>query len=676
MHVCPECGEAFGGPGFCPRDGVELKDAAGDQLLGQTVGSYRIARLLGEGGMGRVYKGAHPGIGSRVAVKVLAVECAQNRELVDRFFAEARAVNLIRHESIVNVLDLSTLPDGRPYIVMEYLDGAPLSAVIEQRGPLPLGGFARVMGEVLDALAAAHAKGIVHRDLKPDNIFVSPAGRAKVLDFGIAKLMPQLGGQAGPTRTGSLLGTPQYMSPEQALAQSVDARTDVYACGVILFEGVTGRPPFSGASLFELLQQHIQAPPPRPAMMRPDLPPAYENVILRALEKDPGRRFQTAVELAGALNEASQSLPPHAWAAIGTASGSRPQVSPPSGSGWALGQTPHGAPTPHPAGPTFPPPGTGPGLVAIPASPSLYQSAQPAGGRKKAGLYVGGLLALVVVGGGIVFMATRAGNTDGDKRIALAEKGTEAVNDPEPTEDPSQAAVPADITGAPIGPKGDPAKHALDEAKRQLQRLNKDGKLGDLEKDLEKMAADLEGDTADTGDDGDGDGDGSAAAGGFDARHFDVQTFIGAAEELAREHYEDAVLVRIDADGVFPDGHADLTLDDGFSVLYRFQSPSRSKPEKNAIVGVKSKNQNCIFYVSVDKGGVNPYPVDGWDCEYPLIGRPKCSIKEVWSKAIQQGAPAKNAVAELGYWDDGHGKGRWHVSVGEDFSKWVLDGCK
>src|SRR6185503_20147330 len=160
---------------------------------------------------------------------------------VDRFFAEAKAVNLIRHENIVNVLDLATLPDGRPYIIMEYLDGAPLASIIEyavqQRAPLPLGGLARLAAEVLDALAAAHAKGVVHRDLKPDNIFVTPAGHAKVLDFGIAKLQPELGGSA--THTGSLLGTPHYMSPEQAASRPVDQRTDLYAMGVILFECAT-----------------------------------------------------------------------------------------------------------------------------------------------------------------------------------------------------------------------------------------------------------------------------------------------------------------------------------------------------------------------------------------------------------------------------------------------------
>src|SRR5436190_17332030 len=148
MFVCSECGAPQATPGWCPADGTELAAIGGDVLLGTTIGAYRVARLLGIGGMGRVYKGVHPTIGSRVAIKVLSRECTDRRDLVVRFFAEARAVNLIRHESIVNVLDLSELPDGRPYIVMEYLDGSPLSSIVEQAQRshtyLPLGGLARL----------------------------------------------------------------------------------------------------------------------------------------------------------------------------------------------------------------------------------------------------------------------------------------------------------------------------------------------------------------------------------------------------------------------------------------------------------------------------------------------------------------------------------------------------
>ena len=225
----------------------------------------------------------HPQIGSRVAIKVLSRECSDRPDLVERFFSEAKAVNVVAHENIVNVLALATLPDRRPYIIMEFLDGAPLSAIIEHArtvGPLPLGAIARLAAEVLDALAAAHAKGIIHRDLKPDNIFVSPAGRAKVLDFGKTKLQPQLGGSS--THTGSLLGTPHYMAPEQAAGKVVDARADLYAIGVILFECATLQRPFGAEALFDLLRQHIEVAPPRPRALRTDLPPELEAVIRSA----------------------------------------------------------------------------------------------------------------------------------------------------------------------------------------------------------------------------------------------------------------------------------------------------------------------------------------------------------------------------------------------------------
>src|SRR5207302_1395943 len=178
-------------------------------------------------------------------------------------------------------------------IIMEYLDGAPLAAIIEsaqQQGTaLPLGGIARLVAEVLDALAAAHAKGIIHRDLKPDNIFVTPQGRPKVLDFGIAKLQPELGGSA--THTGSLLGTPHYMSPEQAAGRTVDARADLYAIGVILFECATLQKPFVANSLFDLLRMHVEMPPPSPRALRRDMPVEVEQVIYAALAKLPEQRF-------------------------------------------------------------------------------------------------------------------------------------------------------------------------------------------------------------------------------------------------------------------------------------------------------------------------------------------------------------------------------------------------
>jgi serine/threonine protein kinase len=454
--VCPECGARQPAEGRCSADGALLAPIGEDVLLGTTIGAYRVARLLGIGGMGRVYKGVHPTIGSRVAIKVLSRECTDRRELVERFFAEAKAVNMIRHESIVNVLDLATLPDGRPYIIMEYLDGAPLASIIDHAAasgaPLPIGGLARLAVEVLDALSAAHAKGIIHRDLKPDNIYVTPSGRPKVLDFGIAKLSEP--GAGSSTRTGSLLGTPHYMSPEQAAGKVVDQRADVYAIGVILFEAATGQKPFQGESLFELLRKQVEEPPPAPRSLRPDLPAEVESVILTALAKAPEHRFGSAQAMSMALQHATAHLAAEQWVPITGAgthraapsggwqptppaswgSGSRPQE-PAPGPSWGSGSRPQ-EPAPGPSwgggsrpqepapGPSWgsgsrpddrvPPAWSGhPSTVSggagqvQPRQPQLLVPARRAPSR--AGLWIG-LSAVVAVGGAVAAAVTLGGS--------------------------------------------------------------------------------------------------------------------------------------------------------------------------------------------------------------------------------------------------------------------------
>jgi hypothetical protein len=655
-------------------------------LLGQHIGAYRVARLLGVGGMGRVYKGVHPAIGSRVAIKVLSHDCVQNPELVERFFAEARAVNLIRHENIVNVLDLATLSDGRPYIIMEYLDGAPLTDVITGHQPMPLGSFAWLIGEVLDALSAAHGKGIVHRDLKPDNVFVTPQGRARVLDFGIAKLMPELSGRTGPTRTGSLLGTPHYMAPEQAMAHAVDARTDVYAIGVILFEGVTGQRPFAGESLFELLHKHVNEPPPAPASLRPDVPPDYAAVILRALAKDPAQRFQSVVELAQALKYATQSLPQHAWAAItpGGAAGARamgtlPMPTPLSTPAPMSLSAPTPAPgmsTPMPGGQARPVRAAAPGTTA---SGQVQPAAMHAARSGRGAWWILGLAALAIAGIGVSVVALGSGEPG---REFGGEPGGEPGGE---TFDPF-ATGSAAAAGAELDAELD--AESLEQALADLENMAPAERIAAAQKLAERARADADKQTREAMARANeqvqaaleqvqalsGEGAGSGDFVEFDLEQFDVTDFMGAALARARAHYEDAVLVRIDAGGVYPDGLADLTLDDSFSVLYRFNSPSRAKRPADLPVGVKYK-PNCKFYVLVNAEGVRPYPVDGWDCDEPPIGEPKCTVKEVWKRAIAKGAPSNNAVAEIGYraWQ---GKARWYISVGDDFSRTLADSCK
>jgi eukaryotic-like serine/threonine-protein kinase len=294
-------------------------------MIGQSVGNYRITGLLGQGGMGMVYLAEHPGIGRKAAVKILHPALARDRDMVTRFLNEARAVNAIHHPGIVEIFDSGSLDQAETwYIVMEFLDGESLAARL-RRGRMPLPEALEIGRQACLALGAAHAKGIIHRDLKPDNLFLVPDPNqparelVKVLDFGIAKLSP------GPTtagsvrtRTGAVLGTPLYMSPEQCRGtREIDHRTDVYALGVILYEMVCGRPPFFSEGFGELAHLHISAPPPPPRQHVPGLPRDVEQLLLRALQKDPPARFSSMAELYRALGgptvpglePATQALP-------------------------------------------------------------------------------------------------------------------------------------------------------------------------------------------------------------------------------------------------------------------------------------------------------------------------------------------------------------------------------
>src|SRR6187551_1621003 len=240
-------------------------------MIGETFGNYRATQLIGEGGMGVVYLAEHPGIGRRAAVKVLRPGLTENPEIAKRFFNEARAANAIRHPGIVEVFDSGTLPTGVSYLVMELLEGESLAARL-RRGRLSIGATRNIAAQVASGLAAAHAAGIVHRDLKPDNLFLVPDYRdasietVKILDFGIAKLGQDASRTSSVrTRTGSVMGTPAYMSPEQCRGtKEVDARTDIYALGVILFEMVCGRTPFVSEGFGEMVHLHISAAPPAP----------------------------------------------------------------------------------------------------------------------------------------------------------------------------------------------------------------------------------------------------------------------------------------------------------------------------------------------------------------------------------------------------------------------------
>jgi serine/threonine-protein kinase len=284
-------------------------------MIGQSFGNYRAISVLGEGGMGVVYLAEHPEIGRKVAVKVLHPDFARDKQVLGRFLNEARAANAIRHPNIIEILDSGVLADQTPYLVMELLEGESLAARIKRVGRMPIADVCDFAYQTASALSAAHAKGIVHRDLKPDNLFIVPdphedgRERMKVLDFGIAKLQQHSPGDSVKTRTGTLMGTPIYMSPEQCRGvRTVDHRTDVYSLGVILYEMVVGHPPFVSEGFGDLVNMHMNVPPTPPRRLRPDLPIGLESLILTMLAKSPEDRYESMTALQAALRAAGEGL--------------------------------------------------------------------------------------------------------------------------------------------------------------------------------------------------------------------------------------------------------------------------------------------------------------------------------------------------------------------------------
>ncbi|WP_437684750.1 serine/threonine-protein kinase [Sorangium sp. So ce176] len=273
---------------------------------GQVIaGKYRVERVIGAGGMGVVVAATHLQLEERVAIKMLLPAAARSRTLAERFVREARAAVKVKSEHVARVTDVGTLESGTPYMVMEYLSGSDLADALRAGGRMPPQAAVEYVLQACEALAEAHAAGIVHRDLKPANLFLTRRADGspcvKVLDFGISKVAPS-GSDPRITDTTAVMGSPLYMSPEQLKSsRDVDARTDIWSLGVILFELLAGEPPFDGATMPQLCVAIMQGVPRPLAALRADVPPGLEAVILRCLEKTPERRFRDVGELAAAL---------------------------------------------------------------------------------------------------------------------------------------------------------------------------------------------------------------------------------------------------------------------------------------------------------------------------------------------------------------------------------------
>jgi serine/threonine-protein kinase len=281
---------------------------------GTHIGQYRLLRKIGSGGMGAVYLAEHALLGRRAAIKTLLPSLSKHRDVVERFFNEARATSAINDPGVVQIYDFGYHVDGTAYIVMEYLEGESLDARLRRLGRLPAGAALRIARQAACALGAAHARGIVHRDLKPENLFLvrdpeaQGGERPKILDFGIAKL-EGAGAPMSKTRSGAMLGTPIYMSPEQCRgAGHVDHRSDVYSLGCVLFHMLTGVPPFEGDGVGDVIAAHLREEPPAPSSLAPSLPTAIDSLLARCLAKSPDDRLMSMAALTAAIESVMARL--------------------------------------------------------------------------------------------------------------------------------------------------------------------------------------------------------------------------------------------------------------------------------------------------------------------------------------------------------------------------------
>ena len=306
LKVCPHCGTEYETAArFCPADGTALRPKGSDSLIGSVLAErYHILKRIGEGGMGRVYLGEHVKMNRQCAIKVMSPALVNDAESASRFAREASSAARIIHPNVAAVFDYGE-SDGLVYLVMEYVDGEPLSRLLARVAPFALEGAVDLARQIADGLGAAHELGIVHGDLKPDNILVtrSKSGReiAKVVDFGIAKAMQEGAGEA-LTRTGLVIGTPEFMSPEQLLGDPIDARSDLYALGCILHLMLTAAPAFEAPTREQMIKRRLSENPPHAQELDPGIPDSIDRVIVKLLARTPDDRYGSAAEVRDALS--------------------------------------------------------------------------------------------------------------------------------------------------------------------------------------------------------------------------------------------------------------------------------------------------------------------------------------------------------------------------------------
>ncbi|MBX3150171.1 protein kinase [Candidatus Obscuribacterales bacterium] len=318
VKKCPACNEEYQDTNLvvCPKDRTMLLTPQKDELIGQILNDrYKVVEEVGRGGMSAVYKGIHELMDRTVAIKVLLPQLVSDQISIKRFQQEAQAASHLQHPNVITVYDYGFVASGQPYLVMDFLEGESLADIIRRDKQVPVKRMIPIFMQACEALEHAHQKGVIHRDLKSSNImlidFEGKKDFVKVVDFGIAKLMPSSGKQSqNLTQTGEVFGSPIYMSPEQCMAQSLDARSDIYSMGAMMYESLTGQPPLMGNSIIDTMQMHMSTPPKPFRESRPDLdiPEALERVVLKALAKKPEQRYQSMQELRDAMEGVSKLL--------------------------------------------------------------------------------------------------------------------------------------------------------------------------------------------------------------------------------------------------------------------------------------------------------------------------------------------------------------------------------
>ncbi len=427
MKSCPTCQGSYPNTyAVCPQDGTQLIEVGAWSDGAVIRGKYRIVTKVGQGGMGSVFKALHLAFDELRALKVMSPELMSDELFVKRFKHEAVITRKLQHPNAVRVDDIDEADDGRPYIVMEYIEGQSLKKLIQEQGPLPVPRVCSIIKQAAAALDAAHGLGMVHRDIKPDNIVLveTPEGeQAKVLDFGIAKVKEaRLGGaMAGLTLTGTgvVIGTPQYMSPEQAMGKrgdELDGRSDLYSLGIVMYQMLTGDLPFKADTTMEMLLAHMQKPPMNIAALRPDLqiPGSIARLVMKTLEKKPELRPPTAKALIEEIARAERDMAPAGATRVVRPSAMMASEAVEPAEHPAAGQAPYGVG----AGPASPPPRVAPPTPALeprptPAAKPPVQPPSPVRipppKESRWGLWVAMVILAVGLGGGAWYFKGRSG---------------------------------------------------------------------------------------------------------------------------------------------------------------------------------------------------------------------------------------------------------------------------